>query len=89
MCGSLAEYTTVEEKVLALKPKNLSFAKAASLPVAIEIAYGELESAGPSAGKSLLVLGGAGEVGSFIIQVYAAATVFLVPILERKGNFLR
>ncbi|XP_071922481.1 NADPH-dependent alkenal/one oxidoreductase, chloroplastic isoform X2 [Coffea arabica] len=80
---------TVEEKVLASKPKNLSFAEAASLPVAVEIAYGGLESAGLSTGKSLLVLGGAGGVGSFIIQVYAAATIFLVPFLERKGNFLR
>ncbi|CDP18936.1 unnamed protein product [Coffea canephora] len=40
------------------------------------------------AGKSLLVLGGASGVGSFIIQVYATATVFLVVFLERKGNFL-
>ncbi|XP_027086519.1 ubiquitin-ribosomal protein eS31 fusion protein-like [Coffea arabica] len=35
-CGSLAEYTTVEEKELASKPKNLSFAEAASLPIAVE-----------------------------------------------------
>nr|XP_027076032.1 2-methylene-furan-3-one reductase-like [Coffea arabica] len=66
-CGSLAEYTAVKEKVLALKPKNLSFAEAASLPVAVETAHGCLESAGLSAGKSLFVLGGAGGVGSFII----------------------
>ncbi|XP_027073907.1 2-methylene-furan-3-one reductase-like [Coffea arabica] len=68
-CGSLAEYTAVDEKVLALKPKNLSFAEAASLPLAVQTAYGGLESAGLSAGKSLLVLGGAGGVGSFIIQL--------------------
>ena len=35
-CVSLAEYNTVEEKVLASKPKNLSFAVAASLPIAFE-----------------------------------------------------
>ena len=29
-CGSLAEYTAVEEKVLASKLKNLSFAEAAN-----------------------------------------------------------
>ena len=29
-CGSLAEYTIVEEKVLASKLKNLSFAEAAN-----------------------------------------------------------
>ncbi|KAH0854441.1 hypothetical protein HID58_069247 [Brassica napus] len=36
--GSLAEYTAVEEKLLALKPKNIDFAQAAGLPLAIETA---------------------------------------------------
>lgn len=67
--GSLAEYTSVEERLLALKPKNLDFAQAASLPLAIETAYEGLETAGFSAGKSILVLGGAGGVGSLVIQV--------------------
>ncbi|KAA8548096.1 hypothetical protein F0562_004643 [Nyssa sinensis] len=67
--GSLAEYTAVEEKLLAPKPKNLSFAEAASLPLAIETAYEGLERSGFSAGKSILVLGGAGGVGTLIIQL--------------------
>lgn len=67
--GSLAEYTAVEEKLLAHKPKNLSFVEAASLPLAIETAYEGLERAGFSAGKSILVLGGAGGVGTHVIQV--------------------
>ncbi|XP_023895222.2 2-methylene-furan-3-one reductase [Quercus suber] len=67
--GSLAEYTAVEEKVLALKPKNLSFVEAASLPLAIETAYEGLEHFGFSAGKSILVLGGAGGVGTQVIQL--------------------
>ncbi|KAL9251175.1 NADPH-dependent alkenal/one oxidoreductase, chloroplastic-like protein [Drosera capensis] len=67
--GSLAEYTAVEEKLLAPKPKNLDFVQAASLPLAIETAYEGLEKAGFSAGKSLLVLGGAGGVGSLVIQL--------------------
>jgi 2-methylene-furan-3-one reductase len=69
--GSLAEYTVSEEKLLALKPKNLSFAEAASLPLAIETAYEGLERAGFSAGKSILVLGGSGGVGTLVIQVNA------------------
>jgi 2-methylene-furan-3-one reductase len=68
--GSLAEYTAAEERLLALKPKNLSFVEAASLPLAIETAYEVLERTGFSAGKSILVLGGAGGVGTQIIQVY-------------------
>ncbi|KAM1239295.1 hypothetical protein ACFX2J_044756 [Malus domestica] len=67
--GSLAEYTAAEERVLALKPKNLSFVKAASLPLAIETAYEGLERVEFSAGKSILVLGGAGGVGTHVIQL--------------------
>ncbi|XP_021292713.1 2-methylene-furan-3-one reductase [Herrania umbratica] len=67
--GSLAEYTAVEEKLLALKPKNLDFAQAAGLPLAIETAYEGLERTGLSAGKSILVLNGAGGVGSLAIQL--------------------
>ncbi|NP_001304224.1 2-methylene-furan-3-one reductase-like [Vigna radiata] len=67
--GSLAEYTAVEEKVLAHKPSNLSFVEAASLPLAIITAYQGLETAQFSVGKSILVLGGAGGVGSLVIQI--------------------
>ncbi|KAM1357843.1 hypothetical protein ACFX1Q_044878 [Malus domestica] len=52
--GSLAEYTAADERVLALKPKNLRF---------------RLERAEFSAGKSILVLGGAGGVGTHVIQL--------------------
>ncbi|KAK9090439.1 hypothetical protein Sjap_023616 [Stephania japonica] len=67
--GSLAEYTSVEEKLLALKPKNLDFAQAASLPLAVETAHEGFERAGLSPGQSVLVLGGAGGVGSLAIQL--------------------
>ncbi|CAB4264377.1 unnamed protein product [Prunus armeniaca] len=49
--GSLAEYTAVEERLLALKPKNLDFVQAAALPLAIETAYEGLERTGFSAAK--------------------------------------
>ena len=39
--GSLAEYTAAEERLLAHKPQNLSFAEAASLPLTLETAYEE------------------------------------------------
>ncbi|KAG6650857.1 hypothetical protein CIPAW_06G071900 [Carya illinoinensis] len=67
--GSLAEYTAIEEKLLAPKPKNLDFVQAAALPLAIETAYEGLERTGFSAGKSILVLNGAGGVGSLVIQL--------------------
>eukprot|EP00246_Nothoceros_aenigmaticus_P015706 TRINITY_DN6719_c0_g1_i1.p1 TRINITY_DN6719_c0_g1~~TRINITY_DN6719_c0_g1_i1.p1 ORF type:complete len:394 (-),score=66.29 TRINITY_DN6719_c0_g1_i1:161-1342(-) len=77
--GSLAEYTVVEEKLAALKPKVLSFVEAAGLPLAIETAQQGLERTNISKGQSVLVLGGAGGVGSLAIQlakeVYGAGLV--------------
>ena len=77
--GTIAQYTVVAEKLLALKPKNLSFVEAASLPLVIETAYEGLERCHFSAGKSILVLGGAGGVGTMIIQlakqVYGASKI--------------
>ncbi|KAL1318166.1 hypothetical protein AAHE18_15G186600 [Arachis hypogaea] len=67
--GSLAEYTAAEEKVLAHKPFNLSFVEASSLPLAIITAYQGLERASLSSQKSILVLGGAGGVGTHVVQL--------------------
>ncbi|KAL4305807.1 hypothetical protein HN51_039776 [Arachis hypogaea] len=67
--GSLAEYTTVQENGLDHKPPNLTFAEAASLPLAIETAYGALQKLDLSAGQSILVLGGGGGVGTLAVQI--------------------
>lgn len=75
--GSLAEYTAVQEKLLAPKPKNLDFVQAAGLPLAIETAYEGLGRTGFSAGKSILVLNGAGGVGSLVIQVLVFLTNYI------------
>ncbi|KAJ8423213.1 hypothetical protein Cgig2_006766 [Carnegiea gigantea] len=66
--GTLAEYTFAEERMLALKPNNLSFTAAASLPLARETAHEGLERAGLTSGQSILILGGASGVGSLAIQ---------------------
>ncbi|RVW17482.1 NADPH-dependent alkenal/one oxidoreductase, chloroplastic [Vitis vinifera] len=62
--SSFAKCTTIEEKLLALKPKNLDFVQAAGLPLTIETTYDGLERTGFSVGKLILVLGGVGGVGS-------------------------
>ncbi|KAJ7554472.1 hypothetical protein O6H91_06G142300 [Diphasiastrum complanatum] len=67
--GTLAQYTAVEEKVLALKPKNLTYEEAASIPLAALTAQEGLERADLKKGQTLLVTGGAGGVGSFVIQL--------------------
>lgn len=67
--GTLAPYTACEDKFLALKPQNLSFEEAASLPLAILTATEGLQKAACGEGKTVLVLGGAGGVGTNVIQV--------------------
>lgn len=68
--GTLSEYTISEEKLLAHKPSNLSFIEAASIPLTLGTANEGFEHAQFSHGKSILVLGGAGGVGTYVIQVY-------------------
>ncbi|PON56183.1 Alcohol dehydrogenase superfamily, zinc-type [Trema orientale] len=65
----LAEFTAAEERLLALRPKNLRFAEAASFLLAIKIAYEGLKRAEFSTGKSILVHAGAGRVGTQVIQL--------------------
>ena len=71
--GSNAEYQLVDERIVAHKPKSLSFAEAAALPLtaltAWESFFDRLDITEGESGKSLLILGGAGGVGSIGIQL--------------------
>jgi len=72
--GTNAEFHLVDERIVGSKPKSLSFAKAAALPLtsitAWEILFDRLAVApGPSDPRALLVIGGAGGVGSILIQL--------------------
>ncbi len=71
--GSNAEYQLVDERLAGRKPQTLSFAEAAALPLTTITAWESLfERIGVSAndrGKTLLILGGAGGVGSIAIQL--------------------
>jgi NADPH:quinone reductase-like Zn-dependent oxidoreductase len=70
--GGYAEYVAAPACYVAPKPAALSFAEAASVPVAAMTALCALRRARPDAGKSLLVAGGAGGVGSWAIGLAKA-----------------
>jgi NADPH:quinone reductase-like Zn-dependent oxidoreductase len=65
--GGYAEFVAAPHWYVAPKPASLSFAEAGSVPVAAMTALCALRRARPDAGKSLLVAGGAGGVGSWAI----------------------
>jgi zinc-binding alcohol dehydrogenase family protein len=74
--GSNAEYQLVDERIVGRKPASLDPAAAAALPLTALTAYEMLfdrlgleRRDGSAAGKRLLIIGGAGGVGSIAIQL--------------------
>ena len=67
--GCHAEYCLISEKVVVEKPKNLSFAQAASVGTPFTTAALALRRAGAKSGESVLVLGATGQVGSAVVNV--------------------
>lgn len=66
--GTYAEYICFDAEHVALKPKNLSFAEAASIPLAGLTAWQALETANLKKGETILIQAGAGGVGSLAIS---------------------
>ncbi|TDP03260.1 zinc-binding alcohol dehydrogenase family protein [Flavobacterium sp. 245] len=72
--GSNAEYQIIDERIVGRKPKSLSIEEAAVIPLtaltAWEILFDRIRiNAEKDKGKSILIIGGAGGVGSIAIQL--------------------
>ncbi|QPQ37554.1 NADP-dependent oxidoreductase [Lysinibacillus sp. JNUCC-52] len=68
--GTFAEYISVHEDDIALKPKNLSFEEAASIPLVGLTSYQALHDIMHlQKGQKILIHAGAGGVGTFAIQL--------------------
>ncbi len=71
--GALAEYMPADENLVAHKPRSLSFAEAAALPLVVLTAWESLiDSANIQAGEHVLVHGGTGGVGHVGVQLAKA-----------------
>lgn len=75
--GAYSELHLVDERLVGHKPRTLSFAEAAAMPLTSITAYELLFERlgipldGSARGKSLLVVGAAGGVGSILVQLAA------------------
>lgn len=73
--GSNSEYQLVDERIAAKKPTSLGFAESAALPLTTITAWEALferlgvSKGGKDAGKTILMIGAAGGVGSIAIQL--------------------
>ena len=82
--GTNSEFHLVDERIVALKPKSLSFAEAAAVPLTAITAYEmlfhrlKIEDRVAGAHHALLITGGAGGVGSMAIQLAAALTDLII-----------
>ncbi|GLV61536.1 NADPH:quinone reductase [Bacillus mycoides] len=68
--GTFAEYIAIHEDDIALKPKNLSFEEAASIPLVGLTSYQALHDIMQlQQGQKILIHAGSGGVGTFAIQL--------------------
>ena len=76
--GSFAEYAVVPENTAALKPTNLDFVQAASIPMVGLTSWQALKERGNlKAGQKVFIPAGSGGIGTFAIQLakHLGATV--------------
>jgi NADPH:quinone reductase-like Zn-dependent oxidoreductase len=86
--GGWAEYVTVKEWEVAAKPKSVSFADAAAVPMGGLTAWQALvKTAKVQAGQTVLIHGGSGGVGSFAVQIakLRGARVFATASTANQG----
>jgi len=91
--GTNAEFHLVDERLAGAAPRTLSAAEAAAMPLTTVTAYealfdrlGFIAEPGANAGRSLLIVGGAGGVGSMAVQLAAWAGIDTVATASRPDT---
>ena len=91
--GGDSEYHLVDERIVGRKPKNLDFAQAAALPLTSITAWEALfdrlsiaHEADQNAGKSILIIGAAGGVGSIATQLARLAGLTVIGTASRPES---
>jgi NADPH2:quinone reductase len=90
--GTNAQLHAVDERIVGRKPRSLDFAEAAALPLTALTAWELLferfgwDAEGADTGRSLLVLAGAGGLGSITIQLARRAGFNVVATASRAES---
>jgi zinc-binding alcohol dehydrogenase family protein len=87
--GSNSELQLVDERIVARKPRTLDFAQAAAIPLTAITAWEcyfdrmKIDPGGAHRGATLLIIGGAGGVGSIGIQIARVAGLKVIATASR------
>ena len=90
--GSNAEFQLVDERIVGHRPCTLSVAEAAALPLTTITAWEALftrlgiSRGGSHRGQSILIIGGAGGVGSIAIQLAKLAGLVVITTASRPQS---
>jgi len=83
--GAYAEYALAKAAMIAPKPKNLNHTHAASVPVVAVTAWQMVfDFARLSSGQSVLIQGGAGNVGGYAVQFAKLAGALVIATASAK-----
>ena len=84
--GAYANFLLVESHQLSIKPKNINFAQAATIPLAALTAYQALTKIGKlNEGDLVCINGSSGGVGHFAVQIAKALGANVVSICSTKN----
>lgn len=87
--GTFAEYIAIHEDDIALKPKNLSFEEAASIPLVGLTSYQALiDNLQLQKGQKVFIQAGAGGVGTFAIQLAKLMGATVATTVSEAGENL-
>lgn len=84
--GTFVEYVCADEKMISLKPANLTFKQAAAVPLAAMTALQGLREKGNiQPGQKVLVYGASGGVGTFAVQIAKAFGAEVTAVCSTKN----
>jgi zinc-binding alcohol dehydrogenase family protein len=90
--GTNAEFHLVDDRIVGHRPESLSWSEAAALPLTTLTAWEALftrlgiNRAGGNRGQSILIIGGAGGVGSIAIQLAKLAGLQVIATASRPQS---
>ncbi|MGC1650534.1 MAG: NADP-dependent oxidoreductase [Candidatus Sulfotelmatobacter sp.] len=86
-CGAQAEFAVAIAGMIAQKPQRLSHIEAASVPVVAVTAWQMLFEYGQAkSGQTVLILGAAGNVGAYAVQLAATAGLQVIAAVRLKDT---